>query len=77
MTKRIYMNPAHDSAELRAIVQAANPDAQIMGRAPRPAPAPVCRTELPPEAEQFVIPGCEHKRPPAPSAKLRQPTLWD
>jgi hypothetical protein len=35
------------------------------------------KTELTPIGEQFVIPGCEHKKPPAPSAKVRHPTLWD
>jgi hypothetical protein len=35
------------------------------------------RTELTPIGEQFVIPGCEHKKPPALSAKVRHPTLWD
>jgi hypothetical protein len=34
-------------------------------------------SELTPIGEQFVIPGCEHKKPPAPSAKVRQPSLWD
>jgi hypothetical protein len=35
------------------------------------------KSELTPIGEQFVIPGCEHKKPPAPSAKVRHPTLWD
>jgi hypothetical protein len=38
---------------------------------------PELRTELTEIGEQFVIPGCEHKKPPAPSAKVRHPTLWD
>lgn len=73
---RIYMDPRHDSAELRAIVKVAQPDAQIMGRAPKPAPARQAATELTPAGEQFIIPGCE-RASVSGARKPRQGTLWD
>ncbi len=74
MTRRIWMNPATDSAELRALVKAAYPDAQIMGRAPKPAPA-AFPSELTAVGEQLLIPGCE--RQPTPGNKPLQPDLWE
>jgi hypothetical protein len=74
MRDRIWINPAHDCPELRAIVRAARPDAQIMGRAPKPAGAPF-PSELTELGEQLVIPGCEKR--PTPGNKVPQPDLWD
>lgn len=74
MTGRIWMNPATDCAELRALVQAHDPDARIMGRAPKPAPA-AFPSELTAVGEQLLIPGCE--RQATPGKKQPQPDLWE
>lgn len=71
MTRRIWMNPASDSAELRAIVKAANPGARIMGRAPD-----AFRSEPTPVGDQLLIPGCE-KRQNRDGSAPKQATLWE
>jgi hypothetical protein len=70
MSQCIWMNPATDSAELRALVKAAYPDAKIMGRAPAAYPS-----ELTAVGEQLLVPGCERRT--APGGNLAQLDLWD
>lgn len=75
----VWINPTFDSAELRAIVKAQDPDARIMGRAPRvraKRPRAKPAIELTPIGEQYVVPGCE-RRETARGQAPTQLTLWD
>lgn len=75
--QRIYIAPEHaGNAALRAAIETAHPGAEIFPRRvrrPKAAPAPKGATELTPEGEQFVIPGCEKNRTQRKGSQL---DLW-